>query len=120
VGGAFGEVLHGPRRRYSNGETVVVQFVGGYPNNDLRRGSTFVEVQRRADDSWQRVADDGDWATKFHWMRAGRAGSRVRIEWTIPAGMPAGEYRLRYCGDVRGADGAVRPIDGATAAFAIR
>jgi neutral ceramidase len=119
VRGDFGAVLRAPRPRYAPGEVVTAQFVGGYPNNDLRRGSTFLTVERSAGADWQRVADDGDWSTKFRWQRSGRTGSTVTIEWAIPADTAAGQYRLAYFGDVRGADGAIRPLTAATDPFEV-
>jgi neutral ceramidase len=119
VGGEFGEVLMAPRHFYRPGDTVRAEFVGAYPNNDLRRGGTFVEVQRQDSTGWLRVADDGDWATRFAWRRAGRAGSRVTVTWDVPDDVPAGSYRLVYRGDVL-ADGAtLRPLVAPTEAFEV-
>lgn len=119
AGGAFGDVLVAPRSAYRGGDTVRAEFVGAYPNNDLRRGATFVEVQRAVDDGWVRVADDSDWATKFHWRRAGRAGSRVTITWDVPSEVDGGRYRLVYHGDVLEPGGAVRPFAAATDPFEV-
>jgi neutral ceramidase len=66
------------------------------------------------------VADDSDWATKFHWRRAGRVGSRVTITWDVPAEVDAGRYRLVYHGDVLEAGGALRPFTAATDPFEVR
>ena len=119
VGGAFGDVLVPPRPAYRRGDTVRAEFVGAYPNNDLHRGGTFVEVQRPAGDSWLRVADDSDWATRFHWRRNGRAGSRVTISWDVPLDTEPGRYRLVYSGDVLDPGGAVRPFVAATDTFEV-
>lgn len=119
VGGAFGEVLVAPRPFYRRGDTVRAEFVGAYPNNDLHRGSTFLEVQCESPSGWQRVADDGDWTTRFHWRRAGRSGSRVTVTWDIPPAAEDGRYRIVYLGDVLQAGGALRPISGTTEPFAV-
>lgn len=119
AGGSFGDVLVPPRAAYRSGDTVRAEFVGAYPNNDLHRGATFVEVQRPAGDSWLRVSDDSDWATKFHWRRAGRAGSRVTISWDVPPDTEPGRYRLVYHGDVLDPGGALRPFTSATDTFDI-
>jgi neutral ceramidase len=119
-GGAFGDVLVRPRPAYRGGDTARAEFVGAYPNNDLRRGATFVEVQRAADDAWVRVADDSDWTTKFHWRRAGRAGSRVTVSWDVPPDTAPGRYRLVYHGDVLDADGTMREFSSATGPFEVR
>jgi neutral ceramidase len=119
AGGDFGDVLVAPRRRYRPGDTVRAEFVGAYPNNDLHRGWTFAEVERADGDQWRRVADDGDWATRFGWRRAGRAGSRVWVSWDLPADVEPGRYRLVYRGDVLERDRSLRPFTGATEPFEV-
>ncbi|HWA66078.1 MAG TPA: neutral/alkaline ceramidase [Mycobacteriales bacterium] len=98
AGRAFGDVLSAPRSRYAAGDTVEVAFAGANPNNDLRRGGTYLEVERLTDGAWSRVADDGDWETKLHW-RKHHGGSRVTVVWDVPAGAVPGQYRIRYHGD---------------------
>ncbi|HZC73342.1 MAG TPA: neutral/alkaline non-lysosomal ceramidase N-terminal domain-containing protein [Jatrophihabitans sp.] len=119
AGAAFGEVLVAPRASYRRGDTVRAEFAGAYPNNDLRRGSTYVEVQQSTADAWRRVADDGDWATKFHWRRVRRAGSRVTVTWDVPTDAAPGRYRLAYRGDVLDRAGALRPFTATTAPFEV-
>jgi neutral ceramidase len=118
VGGAFGEVVVQPPAHVMPGATVSATFVGAYPNNDLHRRGSYLEVQLRDGDRWRTVADDGDWATKFHWRRRGRAGSQVVITWDVPAGAE-GTYRITYAGDARAADGTLTPIRGATREFTV-
>jgi neutral ceramidase len=120
VGGAYGEVLLSPRPAYRRGDTVRAEFVGAYPNNDLRRGGSYLEVQCDRDGGWARLADDGDWATTFHWRRAGRAGSRIAVTWAVPAATEPGRYRIAYFGDVLEAGGSLRPIRGVTNPFEVR
>jgi neutral ceramidase len=110
AGDSFGAVLRQPPARVHAGAEVSAQFVGAYPNNDLRRGSTFLAVERLVEGAWVRVADDGDWATKFRWRRARRGASIVTIEWVVPADTAPGRYRLVYFGDVREPDGTLRPL----------
>jgi neutral ceramidase len=119
AGPDFGDVLVAPRASYRGGDTVHAEFVGAYPNNDLHRGATFVEVQREDGGDWARVADDGDWATRFGWRRNGRSGSRVNVTWDVPSAAEPGRYRLVYFGDVLEDSGALRPFIGATAPFEI-
>ena len=118
MGGEFGDVLRAPRPRYRPGDTVRVEFVGAYPNNDLRRGGTYLEVQRHAGESWVRVADDADWATRLHWRRAGRSGSHITVTWDVPADA-AGRYRVVYRGDVLERGGTLRPLVAATSPFEV-
>jgi neutral ceramidase len=120
AGGAFGDVLVAPRASYRRGDTACAEFVGAYPNNDLHRGRTYVEVQRESGNGWTRVADDGDWATRFHWRRAGRAGSRVTVTWDVPPDAAPGCYRFVYRGDVLEPSGGLRSFTATTAAFEVR
>lgn len=116
---SFGDVLSPPRAAYLRGETASVVFSGAHPNNDLRHGHTYLAVERRTPTGWVRVADDGDWSTKFRWARDGIAASKVTITWDIPAGAPAGTYRIRYFGDARNLLGTVNPITGTSPAFTV-
>ncbi len=119
AGGEFGQVLVSPRPDYRRGDTVRAEFVGAYPNNDLRRGGTYVEVQQRRDDGWHRIADDGDWATRFHWRRVGRTGSHITVTWDVPSTAEDGSYRLVYLGDVCEDGGVLRPFSGVTESFVV-
>ncbi|MGH3469295.1 MAG: neutral/alkaline non-lysosomal ceramidase N-terminal domain-containing protein, partial [Thermocrispum sp.] len=47
-----GRVLSGPRAEYVPGQQVRVTFAGAYPNNDLHRGGTYLDVQRLVGDVW--------------------------------------------------------------------
>lgn len=98
-GQRFGQVLRDARAQYRIGDEVVVEFVGAHPNNNQRRGSTFLEVQHRTGDQWQTVLTDDDWATKFEWKPKLGHRSEVTLRWHIGPGTAPGEYRLRYSGD---------------------
>lgn len=122
--GEFGHVLVQPDGRYRAATTVRTEFVSANPNHDLRRGSTFLEVQRRADDQWIRVADDGDWSTAFRWRRSGKRGdqrgrSTASITWEIPEASPAGTYRIVHHGTALTIDGSLTPFTGATQEFEV-
>jgi neutral ceramidase len=118
VGGAFGTVLVQPPAQVRPGERVEISFVGAYPNNDLHRCGTYLEVQQRDGSGWRTVADDGDWCTKLHYRRRGRAGSQITITWDVPADAH-GTFRVRYFGDARKRDGALRPFTGTSREFAV-
>ncbi|MEE3850779.1 neutral/alkaline ceramidase [Gordonia sp. LSe1-13] len=120
AGYTYGDVLSAPRARYRAGQVAAVEFVGAHPNNDFRTGGTYLEVQRRTPTGWETVADDNDWETVLHWRRPPDQGdaSVIRIEWTIPE-RTSGRFRIRYLGDSRAADGAVRAIVGVSPAFAV-
>ncbi|WTW99617.1 neutral/alkaline ceramidase [Streptomycetaceae bacterium NBC_01309] len=100
-----------------DGSVVAAEFVAGHPSTELRRGGTYLVVEREtAGGAWMRVADDGDWATRLHWTRG--TGSRARyavarVAWDT-AGAAAGRYRLRFHGDT--ADG---PFTGVSEEFGV-
>jgi len=112
---AFGDVVVEPRRRYRPGDLVTAIFVAAYPNNDLRRNGTYLEVQRRIADGWETVADDGDWSTTFRWRRT-RTAQLAVVTWTVPADA-AGEYRIRHHGKAH--QQVLRPYSGTSRLFTI-
>jgi neutral ceramidase len=120
-GRRLGDVLTGPRPSYRPGDVARAVFAGAYPNNDLRRGRTYLEVQHHADGggAWLRVADDGDWSTKLRWSRVGRATSEIAVTWAIPPDTPPGRYRICYHGDRRDPAGRLLPVDGVTDEFVV-
>jgi neutral ceramidase len=116
---SFGDVVVAPRDVYAAGQRVRVTFVGAHPGNDLHRGGTYLEVQRGEGPHWHTIADDGDWETRFLWMREHKNGSEVTILWDIPDGTMAGRYRIRYSGEARVASGALHAFSGTSPAFAV-
>lgn len=114
-GRQFGDVLVQP----ASAAQVAVEFVTGHPKNNLHRNGTFFEIQRRVDGKWVRVADDGDWSTKYHWRREGTNASVARITWDVPSGTPTGPYRIQHFGDHKNRDGSVTPFTGTSAEFTI-
>lgn len=117
--GSFGTVIAEPAATYRPGDAVQAVFVSAYPNNDLRRSSTYLEVVRREGGRWVRVADDGDWATSFRWQRHGRTGSRVSIRWDIPGEITSGQYRIVHHGTARDGDGTLTPFTATTREFTV-
>ena len=122
LGRRFGDVLTDARAAYRPGETVTVEFYTGHPKNNLRRGGTFLEVQRREASGWVAVADDGDWATTYRWTRLGGSlspVSKATITWSIPAGTPPGTYRIVHYGDWKNLLGKVTPFTGTSREFTV-
>lgn len=117
--GSFGAVLAGPGGPHRRGEAVEATFVSAYPNNDLHRTRTFLEVVRVEGDRWVRVADDGDWSTTFRWQREGRAGSRVHIRWDIPGDAVPGQYRIVHHYTTRDTRGRLEPFVTSTQEFTV-
>ncbi|MDA3629077.1 neutral/alkaline ceramidase [Saccharopolyspora sp. WRP15-2] len=119
-GREFGDVLTEPATRYGRGEQASAVFATGHPKNDLHRGGTFAEVQRLVDGSWQPVADDRHWSTKYRWARTGPATSTATITWDIPPSAPTGRYRIVHHGDWKnGWNGEIKPFTGTTRAFVV-
>ncbi len=118
-GKSFGDVVVTPRPAYSAGQRVTVVFVGANPNNLLHRGGTYTEVQQLAGKAWGRIADDGDWDTRFSWARTGRGGSEVTVSWSIPESAANGEYRIVYHGDALVAGRELQAFSGTSASFRV-
>ncbi|SDI98303.1 neutral ceramidase [Actinokineospora alba] len=117
---SFGQVLTEPAAAYERGQTVTTKFVTGHPKNNLRRNGTYLEVQRETAGQWKRIADDGDWSTRYHWARVGLANSEATITWTIPPDVPPGRYRIVHHGDWKsGWTGAITPFTGTSRTFTV-
>lgn len=60
-----------PGRSFSPGDEVRVVFQSACPRNNIRRGGTFLTVERQAREGsgWEVVATDDDWETRFAWGR---------------------------------------------------
>lgn len=119
LGRRFGDVLTEPNESYRAGETMVTVFCGAHPGNKLHRNGTHLEVQRANGGSWTRIHDDGDWATKLHWARAGVAASTVTITWDVPGDVEPGTYRVLYRGEAKTLTGAITPISGTSRTFSV-
>jgi neutral ceramidase len=114
-GAAFGDVVVQPRQTYRPGSRVTVVFVAAHPNNVLRRGGTYLEVQRQHGTGWRTLQDDGDWATRFRWKRLTKGQSEATVTWDIPADA-SGTFRIRYLGDAS-EHGTVQAFSGTSATF---
>ncbi|WP_238556326.1 neutral/alkaline non-lysosomal ceramidase N-terminal domain-containing protein [Dietzia sp. UCD-THP] len=115
----FGDVLDPPLPAYRTGQRVTVRFCGTNPNSDLRRGDTYLAVERRDGGRWIRVHDDGDWSTMIVFEGL-LTVTNALITWDIPPGTPAGEYRVVYTASGRGLDGRLFPVRGESPAFDVR
>ncbi|OEJ50331.1 neutral/alkaline non-lysosomal ceramidase N-terminal domain-containing protein [Streptomyces agglomeratus] len=106
----FGDVLSLAR----TDNRITARFVGAHPGNDLRRGGTYLAVERREGAAWTRIADDTHWSTTFHWAAEAEAAraSTVTVSWHVPEDTPSGLYRIRYFGDT-----ATGPFTGTTEPF---
>ena len=117
--GSFGDVLAEPAAVCRPGDAAEAVFVSAHPNNDLRRGGTYLEVVRHEGEQWVRVADDGDWSTTLRWRRQGRYGSHVTIRWEIPVEVRPGQYRIVHHGTARDAEGTLKAFTATTREFTV-
>ena len=118
-GQRFGSVLQDAAARYAVSDTVRVRFQTGHPKNNLHRNGTFLEVQRLVNGQWQPVADDGDWSTRYRWVRLFAAESAADISWAIPPGTPAGHYRIVHMGDAKPLFGRISAFTGTSRTFEV-
>ncbi|MFE5481129.1 neutral/alkaline ceramidase [Streptomyces sp. NPDC056527] len=119
---SYGQVLTNAGAGYQAGQAVTVVFVTGHPKNNLRRRSTFLEVQQLKDGSWIRHLDDGDWQTKYRWQRTSTltGESTATITWDITPGTPPGTYRIAHYGDAKnGLTGAITAFTGVSRPFTV-
>jgi neutral ceramidase len=118
-GKQFGQVLQDASPQYKPGETVTVRFQTGHPKNHLHRNGTLLEVQALINGAWKAVADDGDWSTRYHWLRTFGAESAAEISWVIPADAPAGSYRIVHHGDAKSMLGDITAFSGTSSVFQV-
>ncbi|WP_194817208.1 neutral/alkaline ceramidase [Nocardia sp. XZ_19_385] len=120
AGRAFGDVLTQPAASYQRGNQAAAEFVSAHPKHSPRRNGTFLEVQRRnSSGDWVRVANEGEWAVRYHWSKRGSSESVARFTWDIPADAETGAYRFVHFADSLGGDGALRPFTGTSSEFAV-
>mgnify|MGYP000096563051 FL=1 len=126
----FGKVSADAKASYTQGDTVDVSFVSGYPGNDLKTMGSYLYAERRnAQGGWDPMAYDRDPELTFIWhsnaslvnTELGHAGpSTVEALWQIPHDAPAGTYRIRHEGVYRlAADQDPVPYEGISSSFQI-
>jgi neutral ceramidase len=96
-----------------------VEFVSAHPKHNPRRNGTFLEVQRLVDGTWVRVANEGEWAVRFHWSTRGPGTSVASFTWDIPADTAPGRHRFAHFADRLTPDGRLEPIVGISTEFDI-
>ncbi|XP_040061701.1 neutral ceramidase [Ixodes scapularis] len=123
LGKRFGDVVTDAKQSYSKGERVVVTFVSGHPRNNLLLEGTYLKVEKLGKDgqSWDVVATDGNWETKFYWRRTAPifGQSQVTVTWDIPDDAEPGTYRIRHFGHSRNLLQMVSPYEGTSGRFKV-
>ncbi|WP_132993598.1 neutral/alkaline non-lysosomal ceramidase N-terminal domain-containing protein [Gordonia zhaorongruii] len=118
AGKRFGQVVSSVPTATRPGSTVRVSFCGAHPANRVRRGHGthgYFAVERFTGAGWEVVYDDDHESTEMRWVRPGgsSSASKVTVTWRV-ARDAAGDYRIRYFGDVRSPSGTLREISGKT------
>ncbi|KAJ7200981.1 Neutral/alkaline nonlysosomal ceramidase [Mycena rebaudengoi] len=122
IGKSFGQVLIDvAKTAYHAGDTVIAQFVGANPRNNLRLEGTFLNVDQFVSGTWKAVRSDSHPSTLYQWTRVSTilATSTVNITWTIEPNTPAGLYRLRYFGDSKPFIGSISAFTGTSSNFTV-
>ncbi|XP_053612320.1 neutral ceramidase-like [Plodia interpunctella] len=118
---SFGNVLVQPEPVVRRGDTVSVTFVGANPRNNLKQEETYFVIERQLMGTWEVVATDADWETKFIWERRSTilGTSSVTIEWTVPEHALVTIYRFTYYGTARGLLGSMNDFNGTSDTFSV-
>ncbi|KAJ7039381.1 Neutral/alkaline nonlysosomal ceramidase [Mycena alexandri] len=123
IGKSFGQVLIDVAKTtaYRAGDTVVAQFVGANPRNNLHLEGTFLSVDQLVAGAWKAVRSDSHPSTLFHWTRVSTilGTSSVNVSWTVEPNTPAGTYRLRYFGDSKPLIGSISGFTGTSSNFTV-
>jgi len=128
---SFGQTVIDAKASYTQGDTVDVSFVSGYPGNDLKTMGSYLYAERQnAQGGWDAVAADRDPELTFVWhsnpslinTELAMAGpSTVQALWQIPRNTPPGRYRIRHEGVYRlSAAAAPQPYEGRSGTFDIK
>lgn len=117
----FGDVEEDVKYEYNKGETVKVEFWSGHPNNDLRHGGSFLEVQHKVGDDWKTIAYDWDIETIYRWKRHSvvLGTSRSIISWIIPQDIQSGVYRIKHNGAYKKVTGDIIQYEGYSKEFRV-
>lgn len=117
----FGAEALAPEKNYVSNDVVSASFWAADPSHDSMRGRSFVEVQRLGDSRWYPVAFDFDWSTLMTYIppEKKKAG-QMRIEWKVPEGAAAGQYRMLLRGVAIDENGKPREYEGYSTAFEVR
>ncbi|MGW0002897.1 neutral/alkaline non-lysosomal ceramidase N-terminal domain-containing protein [Nocardia grenadensis] len=115
----FGAVLTPPAPHYTRGTRAEVEFVSAHPKHNPRRNGTFLEAQRLVNGAWVRVANEGEWAVRFHWSTRGPGISVASFTWDIPTDTAPGRHRFVHFVDRLTPDGRLEPIVGTSTEFDI-
>lgn len=122
---SWGQVLLAPKKRYQQGELVVVEFRSGHAKNNQLIQSSFLNIQRLGDVGFETIAEDNHPDTKYIWSRDSYLGncfacSRARIEWKLSSQFKPGVYRIKHTGHYKSIkDGGVYRFSNVSPSFIV-
>ena len=117
-GKSFGAVKTDVMAEYRPFDTVVAQFWGAHPKNNLLINDSFLFVEKLNFGNWEIVFRDRDIETTMEWAREGLASSVITVVWRIPAGTE-GKFRLRHKGYARSLLQNLEPYEGISSEFSV-
>ena len=116
----YGDIETQPAAAYDRGETAKAVFWGGHPKNNLKTQDTFLKVEYWNGSAWEVACNDWDPDTRYIWNRHAIFGSKITVEWDIPANAQPGWYRIKHAGHEKsGWTGAISPYSGTSNSFQI-
>ncbi|GIY16303.1 neutral ceramidase [Caerostris extrusa] len=114
-------MFDGVRRGKNSGSIVKVSFVSGHPRNDMMLERSFLNVERwnNGTETWDVVATDGNWETKYYWKRTNTliGESISTVIWDIPPNTKPGRYRIRHFGNSKNILQILKPYTGSSREF---
>ncbi|XP_077999316.1 neutral ceramidase-like [Glandiceps talaboti] len=122
IGKEFGDVITDVKSKYTVNSTVLVSFISANPRNSPNLEENFLSVDyKNKDGKWKQVYNDGDWCTRFQWIRTHLllGESQVNIYWDIPAEVEPGSYRIHHIGYSKHFTGSITSYSGMSAIFEI-
>lgn len=96
----YGRIVAASQGSIDSGQSVKLQYIASHPGSGMNLDSFFY-VQKKNDctESWDTVATDDDWTTRFKWQ-----SGVATVEWTPDRYDKEGLYRIVIRGDYYTAD----------------
>lgn len=114
----FGSIKTDARARYAPLDTVIVEFFGAHPKNNLLTGDSFLFVEQYRDGLWYPIFSDKNIETSFFWNRLGIASSVITVIWRIPV-ESKGMFRIRHKGFSKNLWQTITPYEGFSSPFLV-
>ena len=119
AGESFGSIQTDVAPSYARGSMASVTFWCANPRSTLQTQSSFLFVEQQVQGAWVVVAVDGNYETRFRWVRVGTDQSQCTVEWDITSLAQAGTYRIRHEGVSKSLLGTLTPYTGISSTFTV-